>query len=353
MAFKNPTMALAAANLRNLAAEKLYLKTGIDTTRPIQIYSLINTRCNARCRMCNCWRKEDPPELPASAWIGFLKGLKEFSGTYNVSFSGGEPLVKKDLFEILDFCSRERIIAGITTNGILLKGDNVKKLIDSNLYNLNVSLDSMDDAIHDDLRGVPGLLARLRANMDEFVAYRDQTGSKIHIILKPMVCSETLPGLHKIVEYAKEMGIDGVNFQPVFEWSEESKEMAKVDRTVLNETIDRLAEMKKNGYPVLNSEASMRQWNEYFDGTLAGHTGQCVVALRNLSVSQDGTIHLCGFLDTNIGNITDGHIRDLWNSPKARKFRSSLVDCKKACLSTCVVKRGLKDYVSLFRRLMR
>ncbi len=353
MALKNPTMALAAANLRNLAAEKLYVKTGIDNTRPIQIYSLVNMRCNARCKMCVCWREKDPPELPASAWIAFLKGLKEFSGTYNVSFSGGEPLVKKDMFEILDFCKREHIISGVTTNGLLLKGDNIRKLIDSEVFNINISLDSMEDAVHDDLRGVPGLLSKLRTNMDELVEYRKSTGSKVRIILKPMVCTETLPGLPKIAEYAKDLGLEGVNFQPVFDWSEESKEMSKVDRTLLNEVIERLIEMKKSGYPILNSDASMRQWIEYFDGTLAGHTGPCVVSLRSLSVAQDGTIRLCGFVDANIGNITDGHIRDIWYLPETRKIRRALIGCQKACLATCVVKRGVKDYISLFRRLMR
>ena len=96
----------------------------------------------------------DPPkdELPAAVWTAFLKELKDFSGTFSINFSGGEPLLQTDLFEILEFCQRERIIAGIITNGLLLNGTNAKRLIDCGVFNINVSIDSMSDDVHDAMK---------------------------------------------------------------------------------------------------------------------------------------------------------------------------------------------------------
>lgn len=54
---------LAAGNLRNITAEKLYLKTGILLARPVQVYAILNTQCNARCRMCQC-RRDNSEETP-------------------------------------------------------------------------------------------------------------------------------------------------------------------------------------------------------------------------------------------------------------------------------------------------
>ena len=80
-------------NARNKVAESLYLRTGLDTTLPIQIYGLVNRKCNARYTMCESWKKDKEAELPASVWIRLLKSLKSFSKGFHINFSGGEPLL--------------------------------------------------------------------------------------------------------------------------------------------------------------------------------------------------------------------------------------------------------------------
>lgn len=347
------TLQLAAANVRNLVAQKLYLKTGIDFTRPVQIYGLINIRCNAKCRMCNCWRSADPVELPASTWIRCLGQLKKLSGTFNINFSGGEPLIKRDLFEILRYCQEQRIIAGITTNGLLLNDKNIQQLLECQIYNINVSLDSMIDEIHDSIRGVPGCLKRVTRNVENLLREKEKTGSKVSVLIKPMVCAENLRDIHKIAEYAKDIGASGVSYQPIFEWSEESKEMSSIDPSLLREVVDRLIKMKKDGYPILNPEPTIAQWPDYFSGKLPGPTSPCVVALRSLSIRSNGDVLLCTDHNAIIGNMAQGNIRDLWFSEKARKTRAELVKCRKLCLRTCLIKRSFKDYVAIFKKLTR
>lgn len=350
----NPrTIRLAAGNIRNIAAEQLYLKTGIFLAKPIQIYAIINTKCNARCRMCTCWRNNSDDELPASIWIRALKELKELSSTFNVSFSGGEPLMKKDLYEILEFCKEQNITFGVTTNGLLLNEKNVQRLLNCNVFNINISIDSMIDEIHDSIRGVPGCLAKVKKNVEYLVEQKRKTGSRVSIMMKPVVCSENLPDLQKLAEYAKDIGIAGVQFQPIFEWSEESKQMTNVDPGLLKDMIDRLIEMKAEGYPILNSELTIRQWTDHFTGKLPERTSPCVVGLRSLTIKQDGEVVLCGVCNAYIGNIKDSSVGDLWYGEKTKKIRAALVKCDRLCLASCVVKRRFRDYVDLFRRLGR
>jgi len=344
---------LGIANVRNKSAESLYLKFGLDITRPTQIYGLVNRTCNAKCKMCDIWRSDRLGELPAAIWIKGLKSLKSFVGTFNINFSGGEPLLKKDFFDILEYCTKEKIIAGFTTNGLLLNRKNVHRILDLDLFNINISLDSMENSIHDEVRGIPGLLAKIKENISYLVAQKQKLRKKLRIILKPTVYNMNLKGLDKIVEYAEKMNLTGVNFQPIFKRSKESENMFKINQNELITMIDTLIEMKKKGCCILNSEASIRQWVLHFNEEIPERNSPCVVALRNLNINPKGEVFLCSFRDSIIGNIKSGDIKEMWYSKKTGKLRKVLVNCKKLCTATCVVKRSWKDYIQLFFRLIR
>ncbi len=350
---KSKVIRLSIANLQNKLAESLYLKTGIDYTRPTQIYGLVNKRCNLRCKMCNCWRVKDV-ELPASVWIKTLKSLKELVGTFLINFSGGEPLLKKDFFEIVKFCQKEGILVGITTNGLLLNKEMVNRIVDHEVFSVNISIDSMEDKVHDGLRGKPGLLAKIKNNINYLKEYKNKERIDLKIILKSIVCAENIHGLDKIVEYAKEEELTGVNFQPIFDFSEESKGMLNLDYTLFEIMIKRLISMKANGYHILNTKENILQWPDYFKKKIPQRYFPCTVPLRNFIILPNGNIVLCGFLEnTIIGNIKDDDIGKLWYSKKTKELRANMIDCKKICLATCVAKRNLKDYGALFKSFMR
>ena len=344
---------LGMSNVRNKVAESLYLKLNVDITRPIQIYGIVNNRCNAKCRMCDSWRYEELSELPASVWIRALTSLNSFVGTFHINFSGGEPLLKRDFIDILEYCDKARIMAGFTTNGLLLGQKNVQRIINLKLFNINISLDSMEDNIHDEIRGFPGMLSKVKENIKYLIAQKQISGSVFQIILKPIVCSRNLNCLDKIVEYAKDMNLTGVNFQPVFKWSKESEEMFKVDKENLDVMIEKLIGMKKRGYDILNSEASIRQWKLHFDEIIPGRNSLCVVPLRNLTIKPNGDVFMCGFRDLKIGNIGNDDMEKMWHSEETRKLRKVLVNCNKLCTATCVVKLSWKDYIELLFKLVK
>ena len=343
---------LGISNIRNKIVESLYFNFGFDFTRPVQIYGVVNNRCNSKCKMCDYWRIKDPEELPASVWIKGLKSLKSFVGIFHINLSGGEVLLKKDFFEILEYCKKENISVGFTTNGLLLNRDNIQRILDLNVFNINISLDSMDDTINDGIRGFPGSLAKLKENIDILTAQKQKGRKASRIILKPTVCSENLNGLDKIVEYAQRMNLAGINFQPIFKWSKESEEMFKVEKKDLVAMIDKLVQMKKEGYNILNSEASIRQWLPHFNEEIPERNSPCTVALRNLNIISNGDVSMCGFRESKIGNIKNDDFREMWHSEKTQKLRKALVNCKRLCTATCVIKRSWKDYIDLFVKLM-
>ena len=344
---------MGLGTLRGLLAETLYLRFGIDLTRPSQFYALVTNRCNARCRMCDFWRQRTAVELPAAVWNEALRSLKDFVGPFHVNFSGGEPLLKEDFFDILAFCRGAGIAAGFTTNGMGLDERCIDRIIELDVFNVNVSLDSTDGAVHDDLRGVPGLTQRVKAGIEALVDRKRQAGCGVRVILKTIVLDRNLDELDRIVRYARDAGCTGVNFQPIFKWSEQSEQMLRVDPAHLAAAVDRLVEMRRSGMGVLNSESSMRLWAHHFTGQGPPRRGHCVIPLRNLTIASGGDVYLCGQCESIIGNVRDGGIREMWKAERARRLRKRLVHCKRACTATCTVNRTLRDYLRLFRQLVR
>lgn len=123
----------------------------------------ITNRCNKRCK--HCYQEEyECNEFTTKELLNigkqYLELLDEYNKIYNincrghVNITGGEPFIRKDIFEILDFfkANKERFTFGILTNGTYLTEDIVKKLKTYNPRIVQVSLDG-NKKIHDEIRG--------------------------------------------------------------------------------------------------------------------------------------------------------------------------------------------------------
>ncbi len=293
--------------------------------------------------MCNEWRVKNF-ELPATIWNKTLKELKLLSSNLKVSFAGGEALLKRDVFEIFEFCHKEDIIFGLTTNGSLLNNGNVERLMSLNPFNINISLDALDSKTYQEIRGVT-YLEQVKTNIDYLMDCKEKKRSKIAINLKSIVCKENLFCLDKIAEYAKELKFVGVTFQPVIETTKECREMMKIDQKQLLQMIDKLIDMKKNGFNIMNSEYNMRRWLNHFSKNIEDHRKTCTVPLRNLYILPDGNVQLCDYIYESIGNINCDNIMQILKKEKTKKLKNDLINCKRSCVYC--VQRTIKDYASL------
>ncbi len=75
--------------------------------------------------------------------------------------------MREDLFEILHAIRGLGVTSGITTNGLLLNDRNIEKLLTADIFNINISIDSMNPKIHDSLRGVEGVVGKSKTKRPE------------------------------------------------------------------------------------------------------------------------------------------------------------------------------------------
>ena len=199
--------------IRNLFLIKLYKKGIIKKITPNHFYIEITRKCNSNCAMCGVWRKESPYELSAGRWIQILKDIKKYSSKAKVSFAGGEALLKKDIWKIFEFCKVEGFNYSLTTNGFLLDSRNIKKLVDLNISNINISLDSLNRNTYRKIRGIDRL-ATVKENIENLLSYIKNSSSSTIVNIKTIVCEYNLDELYQLASFAMKKKI-GITFQPV------------------------------------------------------------------------------------------------------------------------------------------
>jgi len=132
--------------------------------KPVVVWN-VTKRCNLKCLHCyaQATATAAPDELSHAEGLALLKDLKDF-GVPVVLFSGGEPLMRPDLLDLVDWTVTAGLRAVISTNGTLITRKMARRLKDLGLSYVGISLDGTA-ATHDKFRGQPGSFAAAMAGV--------------------------------------------------------------------------------------------------------------------------------------------------------------------------------------------
>lgn len=150
----------AIARISPPAHQRLPLARSAAERRPIVVWNLTRT-CNLRCSHCytDSAARKYPGELTGEQCRAVLDDLADFK-VPAVLFSGGEPLVREDLFELAAHARSRGLHVVLSTNGTLIDREIARRFVDHQFAYVGISLDSAAAAIHDEFRGVAGAFDR-------------------------------------------------------------------------------------------------------------------------------------------------------------------------------------------------
>ena len=196
-------------------------------------------RCNLQCKMCPFWQR--PSEDSSIEQEKALLRQIYASGVCGIAFEGGEPLLRKDLAEILAFSRSLPLHTSLVTNGTLLESriDEIAPYINGVVY---VSLDGLEKT-HDTIRGVSGCF---RKAVRGIMASRE----KVSVTINTTIMAENIHEIEDLVKLANEL--DTVISVAVAHEYGQAKASAAASREI-REIAGKLAKMKKSGYPIINS----------------------------------------------------------------------------------------------------
>lgn len=310
-------------------------------------------RCNLKCRMCNMSEKMEefkqrgvPYELP----FFLMKDL--ISQAYNmkvkeVYFVGGEPLIEGKIFELVKYTSDFGMSSVINTNGLLLNEEKINNIFESGLSCITFSIDGPDRKIHDVIRG-ENVFDRTTYNLEKLLLTRRRrrkTKPRVNILCTVM--KENITKLAEMVIFAKNIGVDGLCFQPLVSDNTDQSKVVNSESwitsemyNILDESVNRIKELKKNDFSdfIINSLEQIELMKPYFRGNMV-LPKRCYLGLSRVIVSQDYKVYFCA-PDPVTGKISFGDVSkvplaNLWKSKEAKRFRKNIKYCKQPCLLFC------------------
>ncbi len=152
---------------------------------------LMTHRCNLKCKFCVFWKRPIEVEKEMS-----IEDHKRFSlickkiGVRAINLAGGEPLIRKDLFEIVKIYTQDHIVI-INSNGTLINEDNARKLWEAGVDVMNISIDAFDEEMHDNFRG-KGVYQKAMKSIEYLKNARTRKDQRISIqaIYSPQVADQ-------------------------------------------------------------------------------------------------------------------------------------------------------------------
>ena len=315
-----------------------------NPVHPLFVHFECTYRCNMKCAFCNIWRKNIfENEATTSELNQRLLECWDL-GCSIVSFTGGEPLLRKDLGKMLEFSSRKLgLFTGLVTNGILLdkKIDDLSKYVDS----LAVSFDVNNKQTFNRTRGV-NAFEKVKKNIE----YARRMGVEIELL--SVITKETFEFIDDTIEFAKSLELP-IHFSPVDNVPREFVDVTEAQgMKVESGTVLRKLKEEKSKYKKIHFES------DYFKFQALGGFGntiRCSSASTTISLKPDASVALpCPFF--TLMNIKKGeNLRDGLNSEKARQIieQCGKWDFCQNCSVNCMYVVSLVKYPHLLLRWIK
>jgi radical SAM protein with 4Fe4S-binding SPASM domain len=188
------------------AHQRMAVQKTAKDRRPIVVWNLTRT-CNLKCVHCYTASeaRKYPDEVTTAQAKATLDDLAEFK-VPAVLFSGGEPLVREDLFELAEYARSKHLHVVLSTNGTLIDLEAAKKLKALEFAYVGISLDSAIPAMHDEFRGVQGAFEKTIRGF----RYCKEVGQKVGLRLT--LTRHTAQNLDLLFDLIEREGIDRACF---------------------------------------------------------------------------------------------------------------------------------------------
>jgi len=287
----------------------------------------VTDACNSRCVHCNIWRKKKTQNLLTPQEIETLFKDNFFNDLKKVVLTGGEPILRHDIKEVITAIhkARPRVKMTLSTNGLLPERvlDVLKYAINNNIHlSIGISLDAIGEK-HDLIRGVPGNFEKVEYLIKGVIELKNRHKDKIkNITLGHTLSSLTQETVEEVRKYANNLGVGFLTQLyeefPYYNIKNRGKEKPNNKKTHLYQLIKVIKKLP----PSLHHEVLL----EAIRGKLKY---KCASLQTFFLLRCDGNIVPClQFSDIKVGNIREMSIEKIWNSESYRKTRKLVSKCR-------------------------
>lgn len=301
-----------------------------EARRPFPVSAEIHLSnvCNHRCHFCEAEQYLQAnhtlmDQAVAERLVRDLAGL----GTQGVVWSGGgEPLVHKGIFAILELAHGLGLANGLITNLSILPAGRAQALVEQCAW-IRVSFNGGSRDAYRQVHGADHF-GRVADNVRALAAARAERGAACPLSLSFVYTQQNLASVPDLVNLALTLDIDSVHIRP-----DQFEDVDWLRSSAVAETMRLARELpaaRNSALTVSTSEYMEKQYLQRYPAT-------CYAHFFTLSVTADGNVNFCKSRfdrpETNYGNVNSASIREIWNHEAVRSLEAQLRprDCAGFC----------------------
>lgn len=290
--------------------------------------------CNLRCRHCraSAAKERDPEELTTEEVKKVIADIASFSKPIMI-LTGGEPLLREDIYELARFTAEQGLRPVLGTNGTLIDDRVAKKLKRAGIKRVSVSIDCAYAGEHDAFRGVEGAYEKALKGIEAC----KKAGLEFQV--NTTVTRRNLPEIKEIHFLTKELGavahhlfllvptgrgkaleaeeIPPEDYEKVLNWMYEAKDKDIYMRATCAPHYVRVAYQR----------GDRPERRHGMDATMGG----CMAGRTFAFISRKGEVNPCGYLPLKAGNVREQSFREIWKNSELFNNLRSREDLKGKC----------------------
>ena len=315
-----------------LASQKSFsiMKRSLTPNRPYHVQWFLTRKCNYRCRGCQVWRKNEKIEELSTHKIKKGMDILRNLGVIEIVFTGGNPLLRDDIDEILKYASKY-FITTIYDNGSLA----VEKMdVLRNVDFVAISLDTLNEELNDYMKGVPGSWKKAMNAIDTL--HKD----RIPVVVSPTISQMNL---HEILEFTKHFtdqgiplwyclyGYDFSSENSLFKIGKRQDDLRIRDKKAVVSLCNALTKMKRERSGILITDKTLNAIRGLFE--TGRRIWQCKALQGFLMIDHHGRVAGCHCLNP-VTSIFE--LPKTWDSPEFDLLREKYQKCDK-CAFLCYI----------------
>jgi radical SAM protein with 4Fe4S-binding SPASM domain len=315
---------------------------GREVSAPYRADLALSYQCNNKCQHCYVARGADEKQsLSLEEWKRVIQKFWDV-GVPHICFTGGEATLSPHLVELIERAEDIGAITGLLTNGRkLAERDFVRRLCAAGLDHVQITLESHDAKVHDEMVGLEG------AWQETVQGIRNAIDDDIYLVTNTTLCSLNIAEVEKTLEFLKELGVRQFAMNSIIYTGKAPQSSLGIEETELEPLLGLItAKADELGLRFIwYSPTHYCKLNPTMHGL--GYK-RCTAAEYNICVEPDGAVIPCQSYYQPVGNILTDDWKSIWQSPLFREIRGRDAvsdDCRECpdfevCGSGCPLSSG-------------
>jgi radical SAM protein with 4Fe4S-binding SPASM domain len=277
----------------------------------------LTKKCNLRCPHCYMEAgRAAENELTTGECLRLLDEMKAL-GTEMLILTGGEPLLRKDIYDIAQTASSYGLWVVMGTNGVLITDAVAQKMVECGVKGVGISLDSIDPEKHNCFRGGPNAWEYSVRALDICRAHG------LEVLVQTTVMAMNYDEIPQLLDFTREKGAWSFNLYFLVQTGR-GQQMNDLSAAKSEAMLSRLVDMQDQYRPMLvRSKCAPHFKRIAYEKGLGGlESGGCMAGTQYCRITPEGDVTPCPYMTVVAGNVRQQPFREIWQtSPVLQQLR--------------------------------